>query len=322
MANWMKLGMMLRPVPEPVWKLARQAGVEYAVTNLSHVQPGTATAADTIRRAKEQFAEAGLRLWALEGDPLPMDRIKLGLPGRDEDVDRFCAILQAMGRLGVPIMCYNFMAAIGWLRTQTATPTRGGALVTGFSIDDLAGQPLTPAGHVEEGRLWDNLCYFLERVLPAAEEAGVKLAMHPDDPPLSPIRGVGRIITSPQAYDRIFSMFPSPCNGVAFCQGNFALMDVDLCEAIRHFGSQQRIFFVHFRDVRGTAERFVETFHDDGPTDMAAAMRAYRQAGFDGLIRPDHGPTMEGESNDRPGYGTIGRIFAVGYIKGLMDAIG
>jgi mannonate dehydratase len=181
---------------------------------------------------------------------------------------------------------------------------------------------LTPAGVVEEERLWENLCYFLERALPAAEAAGVKLALHPDDPPLSPVRGIGRIITSPAAYDRIFEMFPSPFNGLALCQGNFGLMEGNLCETIRHFGSQRRIFFVHFRDVRGTPERFVETFHDEGPTDMAAAMRAYREVGFDGLMRPDHGPTMEGESNERPGYAMMGRIFAVGYIKGLMAAIG
>jgi mannonate dehydratase len=321
MSNWLKLGMMLRPVPEPAWKLAVQAGVEYAVSGISRVAGSAEGPFDAIRRTQEQFAEAGLELAALEGDPFPMDRIKLGQPGRDEDIDRYCAVLEAMGQLGVPIMCYNFMAVIGWLRTRTAVPTRGGALATSFDVDDLAGQPLTPAGTVEEGRLWDNLFYFLERVLPVAEAAGVKMALHPDDPPLSPIRGIGRIITSPQAYDRVFESFPGPCNGLTLCQGNFSLMPGDLCETIRHFGRQGRIFFVHFRDVRGTAERFVETFHDDGPTDLLAAMRAYREVGFNGLVRPDHGPTMEGESNERPGYAMIGRIFAVGYIKGLMAAV-
>jgi mannonate dehydratase len=122
-------------------------------------------------------------------------------------------------------------------------------------------------------------------------------------------------------FQRLLDLVPSPVNGITLCQGNFTLMTKDLPGAIRHFGRQKKIFFVHFRDVRGTPERFEETFHDDGQTDMAACLRAYRDVGFEGVCRADHVPTMEGDDNERPGYSTVGRLFAIGYIKGLRDAV-
>jgi mannonate dehydratase len=149
----------------------------------------------------------------------------------------------------------------------------------------------------------------------------VKLAMHPDDPPLSPIRGLGRIMRSVKNFQRLLDLVPSPVNGLTLCQGNFTLMTGDLPGVIRHFGAQGKLFFAHFRDVRGTPERFVETFHDEGQTDMAACMRAYCDIGFEGVLRPDHVPTMEGDSNADPAYSSIGRLFAIGYIKGLREAV-
>jgi mannonate dehydratase len=317
----MKFCMMLRPEPEPTWALAKQAGVDYAVTNPSRLPGGQPPGYASLSKLKASFAEHGLDLIVLEGDPFPMDRIKLGLPGRDEDIARYCELLQAMGRLDIGVMCCNFMAQIGWFRTSRTVRTRGGALATSFDFEQVKNAPLTPAGVVEEERLWDNLAYFLERVLPAAEAANVKLALHPDDPPVSPLRGVGRILTSPAAFRRALSLFPSKCHGVSFCQGTFATMGVDIYETIREFGRRGEVFFVHFRDVRGTAVRFEETFHDAGQTDMLRAMRCYVEVGFDGPIRPDHAPTMEGESNDRPGYAAIGRIFAIGYMKGLLESL-
>jgi mannonate dehydratase len=122
-------------------------------------------------------------------------------------------------------------------------------------------------------------------------------------------------------YERLLELVPSEVNGIALCQGNFALMTDDLPEVIRRFGRQGRIFFVHFRDVRGTAEKFVETFQDDGQTDMLACMRAYRDVGYQGVLRVDHVPTMAGDSNAVAGYSSIGRIFAIGYVKGLREAV-
>jgi mannonate dehydratase len=259
-----------------------------------------------------------------------------------------------MGRLGIPVWCYEWMPVFNWLRTSTAVPTRGGALATGYDHTLMRDAPLTEYGIVAEERLWENLRHFLERVVPVAETANVRLAMHPDDPPLSPIRGLGRIMRSVENFQRLLDLVPSPVNGIALCQGNFALMPdlagpfgadpsaslrtealkaegseralsvtkgQALSAVIRHFGKQGKIFFVHFRDVRGTPEKFVETFHDDGQTDMVACMRAYRDIGYEGVCRPDHVPTMEGDSNDRPGYSSIGRLFAIGYLKGIREAV-
>jgi mannonate dehydratase len=211
------------------------------------------------------------------------------------------------------------MPVINWLRTATDIPSRGGALVTGFDAAKIPDPGPTKYGALSEEQSWANLRYFLERVLPVAEKAGVKLAMHPDDPPLSPIRGLARIMRSLENYQRLLELVPSEANGITLCQGNFTLMTQDLPAAIRQFG--KKIFFVHFRDVKGTPERFEETFHDAGMTDMAACMRAYRDIGFDGVCRPDHVPTMEGDRNDRPGYSSIGRLFAVGYIRGLIQSV-
>ena len=153
-----------------------------------------------------------------------------------------------------------------------------------FDASKLAGDPEPRLP--QRGEALGNLEYFLRQVVPVAERAGVRLAMHPDDPPLSPIRGVGRIMRSVDNYQRLLDLVPSECNGITLCQGNFALMTDDLPAVIRHFGRQKKIFFVHLRDVRGTPERFVETWHDEGQTDLYACMQAYREVGFDGPLAP------------------------------------
>jgi mannonate dehydratase len=152
--------------------------------------------------------------------------------------------------------------------------------------------------------------------------ADVKLALHPDDPPMSPVRGLARILRDVAAFDRVLEMAPSSSNGITFCQGNFAAMPgVNIPDAIRHFGRRHKIFFAHFRDIRGSVPLFEETFHDEGKTDMFEAMKAYHDIGYNGPLRPDHNPTMEGEHNDQPGYMIRGQIFAVGYMKGLIQAV-
>jgi mannonate dehydratase len=274
----------------------------------------------SLERLQRRYEEAGFRLAALEDTP-PMDKIRLGLPGREEQIDALCTQIRAMGTLGIPVLCYNWVPVYSWARTQLAVPARGNALVTGYDHSAMKAAPVRPeAEFATEERLWANFEYFLHRVVPVAEEAGVRLALHPDDPPISPVRGLGRIMVSVDAFQRVIDLVPSDCNGITLCQGNFALMTDDLPATIRHFGGQGKVFFVHFRDVQGTPERFVETFHDDGPTDMLACMRAYAEIGFDGMLRPDHVPTLYGEPNDKPGYATLGRLFAIGYIVGLREA--
>jgi mannonate dehydratase len=214
------------------------------------------------------------------------------------------------------------MAGFGWLRTSLADRGRGGALVTSYNHDLMKNAPLTEYGEVSEDQLWDAFEHFLKVVVPVAEESGVKLALHPDDPPLSPIRGMARIMRTFENFRRVIELVPSPNNGQTFCQGNFAAMaDVDdVSDAIRYFGERNKIFFAHFRDVSSKVPSFSEVFHDEGPTDMLAAMQTYIESGFDGPMRPDHAPTLEGENNDHPGYMLMGKIFAVGYMKGLIEA--
>src|SRR5436305_4993802 len=173
-----------------------------------------------------------------------MDRIRLGLPGRDEEIEHLGEMLTNMGAVGIGVWCYNFMAVFGWLRTSTSTLARGRAFVTSYDHALMREAPLTEFGTVSEERLWDNFAYFLERVVPVAKRARVKLALHPDDPPISPIRGIARIIASVDALKRAIELVPSEWNGLTFCQGTIATMGADILAAIRYFGEPQMTYFL------------------------------------------------------------------------------
>jgi len=319
----MKLALMLRPENRDRWVLARQIGVNHAIVPLSRELEKVTRDRylDTLTKIKTAYEAAGLTIAGVESHPVAAEKIKLGLPGRDDEIANYCAVIEALGKVGIPMCCYNFMAGIGWYRTKVDIPERGGALASEFDIRVAEEQGLSRWGKISEEKIWDNLTYFLKRIIPVAEEAGVQMALHPDDPPLSPLRGVGRILISAEAFRRVLRIVPSPVNGIAFCQANFQLMDEDIQALVREFGGQGKIFFVHLRDVRGTREHFRETFHDNGPTDMGKMLRLYHDVGFRGPIRPDHAPTLAAETNERPGYAMQGKIFAVGYMKGLAEAL-
>jgi len=317
----MRLSWYLPPRPSELWTLAVQLGMTDAVTTLPQPEAGRPVWDFTaFLHMKQSFAGAGLNVAVIESAP-PMHRVRLGLPGRDTEIESICEMLTNMGAVGIAIWCYNFMGGFGWLRTSTTTRARGGALVMGYDHALMEHAPLTEFGVVSEERLWDNYAYFLERVLPVAEKAGVKLALHPDDPPISPIRGIARIFRSVEAFQRALDLYPGDYHGITFCQGSFATMGVNIPSTIRYFGERKKIYFVHFRDIEGTPARFVETFHDNGPTNMLEAMRCYRDIGFNGVMRPDHVPTLEGDANDTPGYTTRGRLYAIGYMRGLLEAV-
>ncbi|MGV8832127.1 MAG: mannonate dehydratase [Devosia sp.] len=316
----LEIAEFISPAASPVWKLAQQAGVNLAVGGLPFdtLQAGEQLCDFApLQRMKQNYEAAGFELRVIEARP-PLNKAKRGLPGRDEEIAMVCSLIENMGRLGIPVWCYEWMADFNWLRTNMATPSRGGSVVTSFDVKDLP-VGLTKEPPISEEALWANLGYFLERVLPVAERANVKLSMHPDDPPLSPIAGVGRIMRSIDNYRRLLDMAPSPANTITLCQGNFTLMTKDLPGAIRAFG--KAISFIHFRDVMGVPTRFRETWHDAGQTDMLACMQAYRDIDFDGVLRPDHVPTVEGDSNDNAGYSAFGRLYAIGYIRGLQQAV-
>ena len=316
----LEIAEFITPIPTPLWKLAKQAGIDLAVGGLpvGSLKPGEGPCDLTpLTRMKATYESGGFKLAVIEARP-PLNKAKRGLPGRDEEIAVVCTLLENMGKLGIPVWCYEWMTDFNWLRTNMATPSRGGSVVTSFDLNDVPAD-LTSNPPIDEEALWLNLEYFLKKVLPVAEKAGVKLSMHPDDPPLSPIRGVGRIMRSVSNYQRLMELADSPMNTITLCQGNFTLMTDDLPSVIRKFG--KKISFIHFRDVRGVPSKFRETWHDAGQTDMLACMKAYRDIDFDGVLRPDHVPTVEGDSNSNAGYSSFGRLYAIGYIRGLRQAV-
>ncbi len=311
--------------------LAKQMNVLGAVGGISPHMVGMQGANNweykTIKAVKAAWEKEGLRLKVIEGPPALYEKTKLGLEGRDEEIEHFITFMENISKLGIDTVCYNWMPLISWARTTMDRPSRGGALVSAFDIEDVKDEPpITEYGKFTHEDMWRNIEYFLKAVVPEAEKHGVKLALHPDDPPIDGIRGIPRIMTSVDAFKRLIEIVPSPSNGLTFCQGSFASMGgegqgVDIPAAIEYFGKRNKIHFVHFRDVRGNKNNFEETFHDDGKTDMYKAMQTYYDVGFKGPIRPDHVPTMGDDSNEHPGYSTIGTLFAIGYIRGLMEGV-
>ncbi|HEU4558660.1 MAG TPA: mannonate dehydratase [Longimicrobium sp.] len=329
--------------PVPLQHIRQVPGVEGIVTSLYHLPPGEVWPRDELAGLTERIAAAGLRFSVVESIPVH-EEIKLGGPARDPLIDAFAESVRRVGEIGVPVVCYNFMPVFDWTRTELEMPLADGSAALAYddgiaaAIDlshgtgDLPGWAAAYDGptlarlrhayaRIDGERMWQNLAYFLERVIPVAQEAGVKMAIHPDDPPW-PIFGLPRIVTDGDALERVTRLVDSPANGLAFCTGSLgALPSNDLPAMIRRVG--HRIHFAHCRNVRVTGERrFHETAHPSrfGSVDMLEVMRALTEVGFDGPMRPDHGRRIWGEQG-RPGYGLYDRALGAAYLQGLWEAV-
>jgi len=296
---------------------AGQMGVGGVQLNTPRL-PGTARweVADLV--ALRQRAEnAGLRLEALENTPVGFyDQAMLGLPGRDEQIEHYQATIRNMGQAGIPILGYHWMPNGVW-RTSSSAPGRGGALCTAFDLALAEDAPLSHGRVYTHDEMWANYAYFMRAVVPVAEEAGVTLALHPDDPPVASLGGVARLFGSFDGFRRGLEIVPSPNSALDFCMGCWSEMGPGVLGALRYFGQQDKLAYVHFRDVQGTVPRFQECFLGEGNVDVVAAMRVLKEVGFHGFLLDDHVPAMV---NDTP-WGHRGRALATGYIMGLLEAV-
>jgi mannonate dehydratase len=316
----MRIALLVTPFSEVNLQLAAQIGVSEIVS----VYPGPGLA--DLLAIRDRVERWGMRLGVIER-LIPTLRFVHNAPGRDQQIEEFKTLVRNMGDAGVPVLCYSWMPDDDWQRTSVDTVERGGALVTALDVSKKSSVP-NETGYRREtnsptsaAQLWENLEYFLNQVIPVAEASGVQLSMHPDDPPVDCLHGQDRILSTPEAFERLVRMVDSPANGICLCQGTLAASAAgyDMPALIQRLAPH--INFAHFRDVVGAMPSFRESFHDNGKTDMAACMRAYIEAGVDCPIRPDHVPTLVGETNEYPGYHMLGRLHAVGYMRGLLDAV-
>lgn len=353
----MKLGLGLyRHLLTPEnYRFARQAGATHIVAHLVNyfadsprlpaasstgsswgvsTSEGALWTLDELMDLRRGIEAEGLQLAAIENlDPAHWYDILLDGPRKAEQLEDIKTIIRRMGEAGIPVLGYNFSIAGVWGHV-TGPFARGGAESVGFWDDDLPEQSPIPNGHiwnmqykadaapgtippVTTEQLWNRLSDFLEAVVPVAEEAGVRLAAHPDDPPMPTIRGHARLVNQPHLYQRLLDIVPSHANALEFCQGTIAEMtEGDVYEAIDRYSRQRNIAYVHFRNVRGKVPRYHEVFIDEGDVDMVRAIEIYHRNGFDGVMIPDHTPQM---SCDAPWH--AGMAFALGYMRAVIRMV-
>lgn len=304
--------------PDPTWGMALQCGITHGTIRLPEDAQFDVTSLSQLKAVTDRFRAHGITPLIVE--PLPNalhDHIKLGDSQRDECIEKFISLMRNLHEVGITTVCFNFMAHYGWTRTAVDLPERGGSAVTGFRLADFKPDDFA----IDADTMWNNYNYFIRAAIPYAEKYGIRLALHPDDPPLTRLGNAARIFTGLDAIKRGME-FNSPNLGVTFCQACYSLMGERLDEAIPALAD--RIFFIHFRNVRGHKTDFSETFHDNGDIDMAEAIRLYRRYCPDHAesipIRVDHVPRLAGEQAGVAGYDTLGRLFAIGYLKGLLQA--
>jgi mannonate dehydratase len=283
-----------------------------------------------LTKLRERVESFGIKLEAV---PLPMSslyitkaespNIMLGKsPERDREIENICTMIRNCAEAGIPMVKYN-LTILGVVRSAS-TPGRGGAAYSTFRFREAQQvPPLTEAGAVSAEEMWAHITYFLQRVVPVAAEAKVRMACHPHDPAMPEpkgFRGVHRVLGSVAGLKRFIEIEASPWHGLNFCQGTVSEMLQDpnreIPDVIRYFGSRKKIFNVHFRNIHGGFLDFQETFPDAGDVDMLAALRTYKEVGYEGMLMPDHVPVIEGDTGGKQAF-----AFAYGYIRGLLQAV-
>ncbi len=254
-----------------------------------------------------------------QGDP--WRAIMLGTDDRDQALDSVCDAIRHTAAAGIPAMKY-YLHYLGVVSTGHV-PGRGGSQNRTFVYADAAQEPLTEAGPIDADTMWERIACFLERVIPVAAEYKIRLACHPHDPPVPRprgLRGIDRVMGDVNGLKRFIEIAENPYHGLNFCQGTICEMledpNAEICDIIRYFGQRDKIFNVHFRNIRGGFCDFVETFPDEGDVDMYEALRAYKEVDYQYMVMPDHVPKIAGPNPDLVAFG-----FALGYQKALMQAI-
>jgi len=304
-------------------------GVNHICSRLPSAKFDAAWSVDALSRLKERVESFGI---ALDMVPLPLSSVDIGrsespavlmaTADRDRQIDDICQMIRNCSRAGIPGVKYN-LTFIGVPRTP-ATVGRGKARYSTFVYEGAAQTPpLTDAGRVDADLYWERITYFLDRVVPVAAEHKIRMGCHPQDPGMPPgkgWRGIETVLGSVAGLRRFLSIRENPYHGLNFCQGTVSEMlekpGEQIYDVIREFGGRGKIFSVHFRNIAGGFLNFRETFIDDGDVDMLKAMRVYREIGFDGMMMPDHVPSIEGDTDQAQGF-----AFAFGYIKALIAAV-
>lgn len=299
------------------WDFAKQCGVEYGVIRLPETADFDLTDKSHWNTVHKKITDYGIKPIIIEPMPNSVhDHIKAGDALRDESIDKVIKMLPIMREFDIDTICFNWMAHIGWLRTKSDIVERGGAKVSGFDFSDF--KPTDKA--ISEKELWDNYEYFLKAVIPEAEKYNIKLALHPDDPPLAKLGDVSRIMISGDNIKKaIYDIVPSEVLGVTMCQATYHMMGENLYKIIPEL--KDKIFFVHFRNATGNKLCFRETFHDNGELDMPDLIKLYTKLGINVPIRVDHVPLMAGEKQELAGYTALGRLYAIGYLKGILETV-
>ena len=314
--------MEVPPRPEQL-TYARQMGI----TDLVMANAGNLPDDDGTWQVKDlammrlNVESHGLRVAAMENVPIKFyDHIMLGGPKRDQQIDNMITTIRNMAQAGIPVFGYHWMPSSVW-RT-TPKPVRGGAIATAFNYDEVKDLPFTHEREYTEEELWANLEYWLKIIIPVAEEAGIRLGIHPDDPPVKQIGGIPRLFSSYENYRRYLDIYESPNNAIEFCQGTISEMtdssDDNIYGFIDEMVRRDKVLYVHFRNVSAPDPNdFREEFINTGHVDMYRAMKTYYDAGYEGLFLDDHVPRTQGDTDRQH----QSRSFAFGYIQAMIEAV-